>query len=165
MPLTWKKLHFRLITAALKRSLHPPASQIDVQHIQHGAGLAVGYWVAVLPHRTLTLSQAQQQLPALLTKAVQGLPWECPVLLSHLGEQQRREWRTRGNAKPWRKFGFCAYAGEESWLRPTSSGNVASSSLILWQQRYDLPALPATNSMPELIGGIRRPPTSSVINS
>lgn len=34
--------------------------------------------------------------------------------------------------------------------------HVASSSLILCQQRYDLPALPATNNTPELIGGIKR---------
>lgn len=34
--------------------------------------------------------------------------------------------------------------------------DVVSSSLILWQQIYDLPALPTTNNLPELIGGIRR---------
>lgn len=88
-----------------------------------------------------------------------SVAFESPVIPSHLGEQQRREWS--GGQEERQSLGESAWILCLCWGRNLAETyrewkHVASSSLILWQQRYDLPVLPTSNNMPELIGGIRR---------
>lgn len=81
------------------------------------------------------------------------------LLLRCPGEQHWQEWRTREKAKPWRKYLDSMLGNAQGrGLAETCIKwkDVVSHSLILWQQRYDLPGLPTTNNMPELIGSIRK---------